>query len=523
MDSTSESVEHIVIVGGGTAGWLTAGRLAADARLDPRPNRRITLLESPDIATIGVGEGTWPSMLETLRIIGLSESEFIRECDVSFKQGSRFRGWCRGGAEQYDHPFTLPADFVRTNLAEHWLLSARNIPFAYAVSPQPAVCDQHKAPKQLATPEYAFNLNYGYHLNAGKFARFLQKHCVDKLGVVHHLGEVVGVQPHGNGDIKYLHLSSGEQLTGDLFIDCTGMASRLLGQHYQVPWVSQREVLFNDRALAVQVPYSCDTSPVASQTISTAHSEGWFWDIGLPNRRGVGAVFSSAHCEEDDVYQRLERYLSDTDSGKPLGELSPRLISFEPGHRQLFWKNNCVAIGLSAGFVEPLEATALVLVERSAQFLVEQMPQDRTEMNYVARRFNERFSQHWDNIVGFLKLHYAISEREDSAYWREHQRPEHFPETLAEQLTLWRSRSPWVTDSLYRSELFPSASYQYVLYGMRPDHTRREPVARRARQSGAAAHAAFYEVQRKTGTLLQGLPDNRELLTALHRQGFQNV
>ncbi|WP_341939163.1 tryptophan halogenase family protein [Marinimicrobium sp. C2-29] len=523
MSASNSAIDQIVIVGGGTAGWLTAGLLAADMRLDPRPNRRITLLESPDIPTVGVGEGTWPSMLETLRSIGLSETEFIRECDVSFKQGSRFQNWCRGEGERYDHPFTLPAQYGRLNLAEHWLQAGGDIPFAYAVSPQSAACDQGRAPKQLATPEYAFNLNYGYHLDAGKFTRLLQRHCVERLGVVHHLGEVTGVQSLDNGDIKHLHLKSGETLAGDLFIDCTGMASRLLGQHYQVPWVSQRSVLFNDSALAVQVPYSTEQSPIASQTLSTAHAEGWIWDIALPTRRGVGAVFSSHHIDQDSVHERLAAYVQNTDSGARLSDLSPRLIRFDPGHRQRFWQNNCVAIGLSAGFIEPLEATALVLVERSAQFLVQQMPENREEMSVVSRRFNQRFSRHWDNIIGFLKLHYVLSAREDSDYWRDHRAEESVPDELTEQLLLWRSRSPWTCDSLYREELFPSASYQYILYGMRPDHTATAGLERRVRQSGAGAHAAFHENGMETRKLLQGLPDNRTLLNHIRQHGLHTV
>lgn len=521
MTHSETAIEQIVIVGGGTAGWLTAGLLAADARLDPRSNRQITLLESPDIATVGVGEGTWPSMLETLRTIGISETEFIRQCDVSFKQGSRFRNWCRNQGEHYDHPFTLPAEYGRVNLAEHWLAGDRAVPFAYAVSAQSALCDEHRAPKQLATPEYAFNVNYGYHLNAGKFARLLQHHCVDRLGVQHRLDEVVGVTEADNGDIRHLMLKSGARLGGDLFIDCTGMASRLLGQHYRVPWVSQRSVLFNDRALAVQVPYRFADSPIASQTLATAHAGGWFWDIGLPTRRGVGAVYASEHTDEQAVYQDLARYLEQTDSGASLEALSPKSIRFDPGHRSQFWHNNCVAIGLSAGFIEPLEASALVLVERSAQFLVEQMPQTRAQMTVVAKRFNHRFSEHWANIIAFLKLHYVLSERTDSDYWYAHRHPDTIPEPLQEQLLLWRSRSPWLCDAQYRGELFPPASYQYILYGMRPQHTEPEAVARRLAKTQALAEAAWPRVQQQTEQMRQGLADNRTLLGQIHQRGLR--
>lgn len=523
MSEPSEAIKEVVIVGGGTAGWLTAGLLAADWLQDQRPGRRITLLESPDIPSIGVGEGTWPSMLETLKSIGLSETQFLTECDASFKQGSRFINWNCGEGEHYDHPFTLPADFSRTNLAEHWLAQGSPTPFAYAVSPQSAVCDRHLAPKQFTAPEYAFTLNHGYHLDAGKFVRLLRRHCVEQLGVVHRLGEVTGLATHDGGDIRCLHLKSGEQVGGDLFIDCTGMAARLLAQHYQVPWVSHRDCLFNDSALAVQLPYTNDNDPIASMTLSTAHDSGWIWDIGLPSRRGVGAVFSSAHSDEASIYQALEQYLKDSGSGASLADLNPRRIDFEPGHRAEFWSHNCIAIGLSAGFVEPLEATALVLIERSAQFLVQQMPQSRAQLPLVRRRFNRQFRQHWDNIIDFLKLHYALSDRRDSEYWRAHTDPESWPESLREQLELWRSRSPWLCDSHYRNELFPSASYQYVLYGMQPGFTEPTSVDRRIRRSREAARFAFTDAHQKTSQYLGGLPGNRELLQQINQHGLQTV
>lgn len=521
MTERNEQIEQVVIVGGGTAGWLTAGLLAADWRCDSRPNRRIILLESPDIPSIGVGEGTWPSMLETLRRIGLSESEFISQCDVSFKQGSRFYNWCRNEGEHYDHPFTLPADYGRTNLAEHWLASGRTVPFSYAVSPQSAVCDQHRAPKQITTPEYAYALNYGYHLDAGKFAQLLRTHCVENLGVVHRLGEVTGLKTWDDGDIRSLYLKSGEQLTGDLFVDCTGMAARLLSEHYEVPWLSQRGCLFNDAAVVVQAPYTDPESPIASMTLSTAHENGWIWDIGLPTRRGVGAVFSRSHASEEQVRGELSNYLKST--GVDASSLTPRCISFEPGHRERFWSHNCIAVGLSAGFIEPLEASALVLVERSAQFLVEQMPETREQIPVVRRRFNTQFRRYWENIVDFLKLHYVLSERRDSDYWRDHTDEASLPETLKEQLLLWRTRSPWTCDSPYRDTLFPPASYQYVLYGMYPDHTSLPPLERRVKCSGAAAHAALHDTQSRVRQYLGGLPTNRALLDNIQQYGLQTV
>ena len=182
--------QTIVIVGGGSAGWLTAGIIAAkhSAPVEGGPGTRIVLLESPDVANLGVGEGTWPTMRDTLRRIGISEGDFLRSCDASFKQGSQFIGWHRGQAESYYHPFSAPSGYPNLNLAAHWQDSHSDISFGDAVCPQGRVCDHGLAPKQPQTPEYAFSLNYGYHLNAGKFVELLHRHCVDKLGVEHRLG-----------------------------------------------------------------------------------------------------------------------------------------------------------------------------------------------------------------------------------------------------------------------------------------------------------------------------------------------
>jgi tryptophan 7-halogenase len=244
-------VEHIVILGGGSAGWLTAGLIAAQhgERL------KVTVIEAPDIAPIGVGEGTWPTMRDSLRSIGVSEADFVRECEATFKQGSLFRRWADGSADDlYFHPFMLPQGWGDAPLAQAWLQRQDGSRFADRVSVQPHLCQRAKAPKQLATPEYAAVANYGYHFDAGRFGPFLRSHCVQRLGVRHVSDEVVAVQSHDNGDIAALHTRSHGAVAGDLFIDCSGLKARLLAGHYEVPFVSHKQVLFCDSALALQVP-----------------------------------------------------------------------------------------------------------------------------------------------------------------------------------------------------------------------------------------------------------------------------
>lgn len=505
--------QAIVIVGGGSAGWLTAGIIAAkhNTATDEGPGTQVIVLESPDVPNLGVGEGTWPTMRDTLRRIGLSEVEFLRNCDASFKQGSQFVNWQQGQGESYYHPFSAPTGYGNINIAEHWQTSHTQLRFDEAAGPQGRVCDRWLAPKMPQTPEYAFKLNYGYHLNAGKFVELLKRHCIENLGVTHRLGHVEQVIPADNGDIAGLALTSGEQVDGDFFVDCTGFAALLIGKHYNIPFVSQRDCLFNDTALAVQADYATDDAPIASVTRATAQSAGWIWDIALPGRRGIGYVFSSQHASEENAQEELGAYIK-ADPHLAEEQPSPRKIRFQPGHRESFWHRNCVAIGVSAGFVEPLEATALILIEKSAEWVSEQLPNDRAAMPVVARRFNDVTRQHWRAIIDFLKLHYVLTQRNDSDYWRDHCDVETVPESLQESLSLWRTQAPWLYETNFRIELFTAASLQYVLYGM---GFRTDVAGGRYRQWQREAEIAsrlVRESREQAETLIAALPGNRELL-----------
>jgi flavin-dependent dehydrogenase len=504
----NDTIKHIVVVGGGSAGWLVAGVLAAEHPL------RVTLVESPAVPAIGVGEGTWPSMRDTLHRIGVSESDFFRECDAAFKQGSRFDGWVSGQpGDYYFHPFVLPQGHGDANLAAAWQKAHAGVPFADLVSFQPHLCVNGRAPNQATTPEFAAVANYGYHLDAGKFGVFLREHCVDKLGVRHVADHVESIRSHANGDIAALLLRSGAVVEGDLFVDCTGMQSLLLGKHYGVPLLHQRHVLFNDSALAVQLPYANEDSPIASQTTSTAQPNGWIWDIGLPARRGIGHVYSSAHCSDAEAERALRAYVQAT--GGP-ADITPRKLAFAPGYRREFWHRNCVAIGLSAGFIEPLEASALALVELSANLLSDDMPATREEMAIAARRFNDAFTYRWERVIDFLKLHYVLSRRDDSAFWRDHRDPATFGPRLGDLLMLWRHRAPSRTDFYRIEEVFPAASYQYILYGM----GFRTEAGARDRAQAHLADAYFRETAALTRRMLAGLPDNRSLLAHIREHGM---
>lgn len=517
---SSQSVRRIVVVGGGTAGWITAGVLAARYPNRGEQGVEVTLIESRQQPPIGVGEGTWPTIRATLKQIGVSETEFLRECDASFKQGSQFSRWVDGTEQDaYYHPFTLPAGYEEQNLAPYWLEGDRGTSFARQACFQSELCDRGLAPKLITTPEFAGLANYAYHLDAGKFVPFLQKHCVEKLGVRHLYDEIVKVVCQEDGDISELKTKSGSALGGDLFIDCSGFAALLIGRHHGVAFVPQKNVLLIDTALAVQIPYEREDADIASVTQSTALSSGWVWDIGLSSRRGVGYVFSSAHQNEEAAAQELRAYLAGR--GDDAANLNFRKIPINSGYRKEFWVGNCVAVGLSAGFLEPLEASAIVMVELSAKAIANLLPSSRQGMRAAAHLFNETFRYRWERIVDFLKLHYVLSRREDSDFWRDNRRRESIPDSLQAGMEYWRHRSPWHDDFSHREEVFSAASYQYVLYGM---GFKTEPGSWLLSDRDRKLARDKMEESAKYGKALSAsLLKNRELLGRIRRYGLQKI
>lgn len=533
----NKPITSIVVVGGGTAGWITAGRLAASLKKrfghstsTPHPIR-VSLVESAKKPPIAVGEGTWPTMRNTLKQLEISETDFIRHCDVAFKQGAKFSGWVTGEKDDYYyHPLVLPQDFSQVDIAPLWQWQkshqADTPSFSNSVCFQEALCENNLAPKNIRTPEFAGVANYAYHLDSEKFSQYLQKHCQEKLGVEHIIGDVEEIHEQQDGDISALSIrlhphNEALRLSGDLFIDCTGFSSLLLGQHYQVPTISCQEILFADTALATRVPYLDEKAPIATHTIATAQNAGWVWDIGLQSRRGVGYVYSSRFSSEDEALATLLRYTQQGDTQSPIKEEDIRKIPINAGYRRLFWHKNCVAVGLSAGFLEPLEASALVLVELSANMLAEQLPANRAMMDIVAKRFNDTFRYRWERIIEFLKLHYVLTRRSEP-FWQANTAAESIPESLKELLELWRYHSPRDFDFSSNNEVFPAASWQYVLFGMQFEpnyehlHLPDSPFA-------AMAHAAQEKNQAMINRCMPQLPQHRQLLEKICEFGLQPI
>ncbi|NMM40004.1 tryptophan halogenase family protein [Pseudoalteromonas arctica] len=515
----TSTINHIIIIGSGSAGWLSAGLIAAQSHLTH--NAKVTLIESPNVPTLGVGEGTWPTMRQTLKTIGISETQFMRECDASFKQGSRFDGWCHDSHkgknnEYYYHPFSLPVGYQNLNIAPYWFSQHQTVSFSHAVSSQTYLCDHNKAPKTHLHSDYQSQANYGYHLDAGKFAQLLNRHSVDKLNVNHVIAHVDDVINDEDGYISAVKTREHGIITGDLFIDCSGHHGCLIDKHYQIPLLTQDHILFNDRAVAVQVPYANDQQEIVSYTKATAQDTGWIWDIGLQTRRGVGMVYSSKFESTQGAKDKLISYLKTTQSDLDTSELTIRELKFTPGYREQFWHKNCIAIGMSAGFIEPLEASALVMVELGLNNLLANFPTHRNALPELAKRFNLQCHYRWQRIIDFLKLHYVLSTR-TSKYWQAHRAQSATPQSLLANLALWQYQSPWLNDFDRSQEVFSAASYQYILYGMK--HLPQFPEMKMP--AGVIKH--FTNNQQDAKHTLAKLPTNRQLLNHIQKFGLQPI
>ena len=505
------SRRRILILGGGTAGWLTAAYLAKALKLAERQQLEVTLLESPDISSVGVGEGTFPTIRSTLQYLGIDEAQFIRETSATMKQGIRFVDWGHapegGRRHEFFHPFEAPYFAEDLNLVPYWLLQdpTSRPPFAEAMTLQARVAAAQRAPKRAGEPPYAAPLNYAYHFDAVKLARLLAARAV-QLGVRHVQGTVQAVALDEGGSIASVETDRHERHEAELFIDCSGFRAELIGQALGSPFKSARGQLFVDRALACKLPLPADAT-MESATIATAHEAGWLWEIGLNGARGVGCVYSSSHIDDDRAADILRAYC-----GAGGEDLAMRSIPFAPGYREQQWVKNCVAVGLSAGFLEPLEATGLVLIEAAVGMIAEMLPHSGP-IHAPARRFNELMTARFENIINFLKLHYALSRRTEP-FWRDNAAPGTIPERLAGLLEEWRLRPPGRFDFVLDTETFAFFNYQYILYGMgfttdlgagRDDFPRVEEAAR-----------VFAKIQRFADRAVADLPPHRSLIQQIN-------
>lgn len=459
---------RLAIVGGGSAGWMTAVYLDRTLNGTNGPKRvQITVIESPKIDRIGVGEATVPTILKTLQDMGISEKEFMSEADATFKQAIKFVDWNKGrDSNAYYHCFDRYQTSGRDNFSLRWALSGRDKPFAYTVSAQPYICDQNRAPKRPSDKEYQGRLPYAYHMDAEKFAEFLAKTGVER-GIAHISDTVTDVNTDPKG-IRSVVLEHGGEMAFDFFIDCTGFARLLMSQLPGYGIRSFSDKLLCDRAVAIQVPHDPEHPEILSSTESTAVENGWIWNISLQSRKGYGYVYSSAHCSDEDAETRLRSFI-----GPRSESVAARRLSFQSGVLKKPWVGNCVAVGLSAGFVEPMESTGIYFVEYAARMFAELFPIFGNNL-LLQSRFNELIHSRYDEVLDFIVAHYVLSDRDDTAFWKEARKQEKATEKLQDLLKIWQHKMVSASDFANSHQLFGHLNYEYCVYGSNylPDKVR---------------------------------------------------
>ncbi len=446
-----QPLRRIVIAGGGTAGWMTAallGRFMAQMPTD------IVLVESEEIGTIGVGEATLPLIEIFNRLIGLDEGEFLRATHGSYKLAIRFDDWGQKG-DSYYHPFAAYGqNFGVADFHHSWLrlrATGDTPPLsAYNLGTQMAMRDRFGG--RSTDPRSPLSgLSYAYHFDAGLYAQLLRRHA-EAHGVTRFEGRIdsVGQDPQ-TGFITTLRLQNGTEIAGDLFVDCTGFRALLIEQTLKTGYIDWNGLLPCDRAVAVP---SARTEPLTPYTRATARDAGWQWRIPLQHRTGNGYVYSSGHISDDEATHTVLGHLD----GEALAE--PRIVRFRTGRRAEAWTKNVVAIGLSAGFLEPLESTSIHLIQKGAQKLLQCLP-DLGMSPELREEFNRQTAFDYDDVRDFLCLHYKLTLRDDTAFWR-FNRDNTVSASLADRMALFAD-----TGRVFvrETELFKMGSWLSVLLG----------------------------------------------------------
>lgn len=455
-------IEEVTIVGGGTAGWMTALILQSLLQKNPESAtvKRIKLIESPNIPTVGVGEATVPGMPRTLRLADISEREFFRRCNASFKLGVVFDGWNvdrAGKPIKYVNPFSSPPAIQGHNMAIFYAQhGAKDVDYVQTFSPAVDAWKSCKGPRALGAKPFDSWFGYAYHLDAGLFAKMLCEICTER-GVEHVLDDVVDVEQDERGYIAAVHLKETGRHPTELVIDCTGFRGLIVNQVLKEPFVDYSKYLGNDRALAVQIPHK-PGAKIEPVTRSTALGAGWSWRVPLFNRIGTGYVYSSAHRSDDEAREEFLTHL-----GPDHKDADPRVIPMRIGRNRTNWVKNCVAIGLSGGFIEPLESTAIHMIEMGVRYLTAFFPSSDFE-DPIRDRYNRKVGELFDEVRDFICLHYALGNRTDSQYWIDARTELEVPDSLAENLELWKYQLAGAHD-LKSSHLFDHHTYNAVLLG----------------------------------------------------------
>lgn len=453
---------NILIVGGGSAGWLTATIFAASLG---RAGSRITLIESPNIPAIGVGEGTTPLFRRFLQFLGVSEEEFMAACKATYKHGISFPGWTASEEFRgYFHPFAAPG-FNQHEQAFFDACDARRR--GQRVDTDPAgfffnaeLSRQCKAPHGASSGTDG-GMDYAYHFDTAFLAEFLKQRCLEQ-GVRYLRDDVTDVATTADGDLAHISTKEHGDLSADLFVDCTGFRRMLLGKVSDSEPVSYAKRLFNNSAVVIRTPVP-EEGDLPPYTESTALDCGWAWRIPLMNKTSWGYVYSADYTSREDAEAELRAHIGEDTTG-----IEPLHIRLQVGRVHEHWKRNCLAVGLSQGFIEPLEATALALT----QFTINRFVTHFTRGGYTdahREHFNGIVNEAFDVTVDYIQMHYKLNSREDTAYWRDCRANENLSEAMRSIIRGWEDPTAdfirVLRDTVHRSSYQPYSWY-CILSGM---------------------------------------------------------
>lgn len=447
----NDALQKIVIVGGGTAGWMTASALA---KIVGTQHCAIELVESDHIGTVGVGEATLPHLRAFIQRLGIDESTFMRTTNATYKTGIEFSNWGDKG-EAYIHPFGDYGEPIGGIDFHHYWLRLRELgdltPICdYSLPVKASQASKFDYPS-ADTSTLASTFGYAYHLDASAFAKYLRTYC-EKLGVVRTEGKVEHVTTcEQSGNIASVTLEGGRSIEGDLFIDCSGFRGLLIEQTLKSGYQDWSHCLPCDRAVAIPCQSNGDITPY---TRAIAHDAGWRWRIPLQHRTGNGVIYCSKYMQPDEA----EQLLRDNLEGEPLGNANH--IQFTTGRRNQFWSKNCIAIGLSAGFLEPLESTSIHLIQLAIMKLVEFFPYKNIDST-LRDEYNRDMGLEFETLRDFLVLHYTATRREDSPFWQYCKNMEK-PAALAHKMALFEQTG---RVSPYTEGLFLKPSWVAVYLG----------------------------------------------------------
>jgi flavin-dependent dehydrogenase len=512
------SIDRVVIAGGGTAGWMTAAYLKA--AFGDRVS--VTVVESSRVGSIGVGEATFSYIRHFFEFLQLREEDWMPYCNATYKLAVRFEDW-RAPDSHFYHPFEQAHSIDGFPLTDWWLRLRPSDRFDLDCFVIPALCDAGMSPRYqdgslsdqdfveaeglsrgqtMSEQQGGSQFPYAYHFEASLLAKLLSSYATDR-GVAHVVDDIEHVALDERGFIDHLQTAEHGAIPGDLFVDCTGFRSLLLGSALGEPFVSFQDYLPNDRAVALQVPLGESDRDFRPCTTATAQDAGWIWTIPLRSRIGTGYVYSGDYCDPDTAERTLREFV-----GPRSDDVDANHIRMRIGKSRRSWVKNCVAIGLASGFVEPLESTGIFLIHHAIEQLVKYFPMTGHDVR-TRTLYNRSVGHVIDGIMEFLVLHYASAARSDTPYWKDaKERP--IPAPLEERLGQWQAQLP-DSETIYPYfHGFAPHSYRCILLGMGGIALRNSAVL--AAMDDKQARKAFQAVQNKVDELMAHLPTQREYL-----------